>query len=855
MDETSPTRHLMTWPEYRFGDVQLEMSLKPYFDTSEATARRVAAELFTQWLPLCRHAETVSVMLWMGDGSEILEYGGDLDAEFEWGRYHGSANANVVHPARKPADGNRDEAGIGVYHDASDPEGLGLHRRPYLYREDPARFTFRWLRSTIALLKEVGGQVTGKRVLVGETFDTGPEFSVSRFKYAWHPEICGGGQSWGGKFLRCEARLEADDRPYATFPKGIPAGTPFGRFLGRQARRFLDDLGFDFLWLSNGVGFGLEPWSLTGGLFDGLRFHPDRATATRDRILEFWTELRTELGPATRLRTRGTNLTTGVDLSTDAAPLREVYAEDMGADAPVNSPWAALDADFGLEFAGWMSHVARRPGRGYRFRFYTHDPWWMNSPWLDRYGRQPHDLYLPLSICRLRRDGSAEPPRDLAFLTVDDSLGEMPPKVPAEVVPHLLRAREFVPDAPAPLVWVYPFDDYHRKVFEAPQALEEVFFGDWFVRGMINQGLPLNTVADAAEFLDLAASHPERLLGSVLVTPVPDPGSGLERALLAHAKRGGSALLYGPLPEGSRALARALNLRREPAALEGDFEVHLPFFPRGEEDPGTARHIRHTALFSGGGMAEVLHRDDDPDTQVLALALQHGAGRVASLVRRQPSGGLLAWVRGSLTSSEFDPADPRPVRGPLLRPFPEARFFPAERLARFALARLGWELCAAAEGPDQRRPYLCLHRHLNAVVFSGYHPDETARLRVRLPCGAPALEGCHNVLREGRTEISGRIAWHHECRVLVEGQDSGTVHCRYAPVVMHGVRRRLLVSGLRGARVRFLPEPGSEPRLRILRDPVFPYFVGDFVEPRVEPSPLGPCATVERADGTLLFQW
>ena len=46
----------MTWPEYRFGDVQLEMSLKPYFDTSEATARRVAAELFTQWLPLCRHA-------------------------------------------------------------------------------------------------------------------------------------------------------------------------------------------------------------------------------------------------------------------------------------------------------------------------------------------------------------------------------------------------------------------------------------------------------------------------------------------------------------------------------------------------------------------------------------------------------------------------------------------------------------------------------------------------------------------------------------------------------------------------------------------------------------------------------
>lgn len=77
---------------------------------------------------------------------------------------------------------------------------------------------------------------------------------------------------------------------------------------------------------------------------------------------------------------------------------------------PVNSPWAALNFNTGVELAAWMSHVAEAPGGEFPFRFYIHDPWFRNSPWLDRYGREPWDIYLPLSIGRLGASGKIETP-------------------------------------------------------------------------------------------------------------------------------------------------------------------------------------------------------------------------------------------------------------------------------------------------------------------------------------------------------------------------------------------------------------------------------------------------------------
>src|SRR5690606_10902144 len=111
---------------------------------------------------------------------------------------------------------------------------------------------------------------------------------------------------------------------YAGFPEGIPQDTPFGTFFGRQTQHFLTDLGFDYIWLSNGFGFGMETWAATGAIFDGKQFDREKIFDTREKIIDFWELFRKEC-PDFRVETRGTNLATGIDLAADGVDLREIY--------------------------------------------------------------------------------------------------------------------------------------------------------------------------------------------------------------------------------------------------------------------------------------------------------------------------------------------------------------------------------------------------------------------------------------------------------------------------------------------------------------------------------------------------
>ena len=75
-----------------YKNVTLEVSLKPFKQTDEAYIRKVCEEIFVQWYPLVKDCESVSVMLWTSDGSEMLDYAGDLDDSFDWCKYLGTAN-------------------------------------------------------------------------------------------------------------------------------------------------------------------------------------------------------------------------------------------------------------------------------------------------------------------------------------------------------------------------------------------------------------------------------------------------------------------------------------------------------------------------------------------------------------------------------------------------------------------------------------------------------------------------------------------------------------------------------------------------------------------------------------------
>ena len=253
-----------------FQRVTLEMSPKPFRSMEEPYVRSVCRDLFTQWAALIRRVDSVAVMLWTADGSEILEYRGQMSGNIEWARYIGIANP----PAVAPAD---------------DPGRIGPHSISKLYMDNPPRMTYGSLALIVRTLKQVGRELTGKPIYVGATFDPGPEFAKSPFKYVRHPEIANDETMGKGTFVTCVTRLHADATPYAAFPGGIPEGLSLGTFLGGQSQHFLTDMGFDYLWLSNGFGFSISPWAVRGPLFDGKRFDTTRAPGAarqHPRVLE-----------------------------------------------------------------------------------------------------------------------------------------------------------------------------------------------------------------------------------------------------------------------------------------------------------------------------------------------------------------------------------------------------------------------------------------------------------------------------------------------------------------------------------------------------------------------------------------
>ena len=174
-------------------NVSLEMSLKPFKHTDDAYLERICRKLFDQWFTLTKYADEVSVLLWTADGSEILEYSGDLDEEMEWARYVGGATRRM---ALNPHD----------------PDRIGLHSRPYLYMDEPPVITYALLRRIVQMLKRIGGERNDKPIRVGATFDPGPEFAKSPFKYERHNEICGG-DTIGARSFVCRACHSQRRRP------------------------------------------------------------------------------------------------------------------------------------------------------------------------------------------------------------------------------------------------------------------------------------------------------------------------------------------------------------------------------------------------------------------------------------------------------------------------------------------------------------------------------------------------------------------------------------------------------------------------------------------------------------------
>ncbi|MGF7143941.1 hypothetical protein HNQ56_002371 [Anaerotaenia torta] len=807
----------------KFKNITLEISLKPFYSLEEEAIKEVCTRFFRQWNDLLEDAAMVSVLLWTSDGSEILEYTGDTEEKFEWARYIGGANPRM--------DWDRE----------NDPKRINLHAIYYPYRENPIEPTYGDYKALIGYIKEIGRKETGREIRVGATFDPGPEFAKSEFKYIRHNEICIGESMGKSSMVCCYARLKAEDRAYAGFPEGIQEGTPFGTFFGRQARIFLQDMGFDYLWLSNGFGFGTETWGMIGATFDRNQFYEDRMEQVQKQIMEFWKLFREECNFP--VETRGTNLTLGIDLASDAVNLKKIYEGGFDILPPCNSPWAAINGDYGMELAGYMSRMAHLPEEDYIYRFYVHDPWWMNSPWLDRYERQPHDIYLPLAVARINRDGEMVLPTHLNFLTIDNSLGELPDICPREIIPHIQEAMRTAPDEASPLVWVYPFDEYCD--IEARRA-SKPFFEDMYIRGAINHGFSLSTVIAADYFEALLREGTLEVSGHIYVTPVPARGSRMNQVLCRFIKEGGKLMLYGSVSEAEECLLDLLNLRCE-SAISGICQVKSFLEEDGCEEEGADKVVIDPTL-SDGGIDTLLKHESDPSTRVLAVLSSEDKERVAGIYRAMEAwmGGAVIWLRGN-NSGRFLGKDAN------MTSYSEKEIYPTERFPRQAAGLFGFETIYSKKKQNSREPVVMLSRHENAFFYSGYSPDTTVRLKLRTPLGAPVLLGEETYLDRNRSVYQLPRAWHKECRVFVSQEDNGVISCRDIAPASYYMYRRIEVTGLVNAKVYAAPRTGYEGRTQILLNPRGPLVTGEELEIKLVDTPYGPMLELNNITGRIII--
>ena len=174
----------------------------------------------------------------------------------------------------------------------------------------------------------------------------------------------------------------------------------------------------------------------------------------------------------------------------------------------------------------------------YLFRYYPNDPWFWQNPWTDIFYGQAYDIYMPLATSVINSAGEITTPSTINFLTGDTEYGETDPLTGVQVAAHIRTALNDRPDNVGLITWIYPFEEYHRLAATGAAGQAEVFFGDWFVRSAINNGLPVATVGTPEAFdvlLSKRCAVPQTI--AFLPTAAVSPRRGCATAVWVAGER------------------------------------------------------------------------------------------------------------------------------------------------------------------------------------------------------------------------------------------------------------------------------------------------------------------------------
>ncbi len=778
----------------------LELGLKAFKKLDDKSIEETCHRVLDNWRALIEDAQSVDLLLWIGDGDEVFNWRGRMEDQITW-------NDTIGFNCQK----------YGAYPHSRHYQAWPP--RPYM--QNPPKVTYNHIKTIIAALKSTCQAMYGKPLLVGETIDAGPEFVESQFKFERHPELLKGGPKsqlpYSLAFLCCYARMKADGYPYATFPDGLPEGTPFGTFLGRQFKSMADAVGFDWLWLSNGFGLTHYAWSYLGEVFDGTQYRPHLAPESIKQFASFWQTFRQE-SPDRPIEIRGTNFSIGMDATAHGIDIREIYRiGNLHLPSP-NPPWGSNN--LGLEMAAHMSRISFSPSRAIPLRYYVCDNWFAVVPWWDYYNREPFDIYCPMSAARLNELGQAETPTDLKLFTINTGFGELSRTQALEITPHLRRAFDMAPDEAGPLVWVYPFSEYQDELHKTDGCIHKSFFGDWYIARAITAGLPLNTVVTTDNFAKLMADNPDIFKGRTLIIPAPAGDWPYVAKLISFIRSGGKAIIYGSLADTPKALRDLLNIELADP-VEGDLPVKLSMPTDSFSHPPKGRKLRHLGHNSDGGLQEVLRASDDAATQVRITAGSGKKKRIYALVRQMRSwkGGRVGWIHGSLP---FD------TRGSTLEPvnFDGTKFEDPTIWLRYLLADFGLDIRQNRDNAAVRPVNLFVSRSRGSFFFNGHTPESIASLRMSFDCGAPIFCERQMYVQDSVSQYHPDRSFHFECQAFVQQKQRSLITHKEQRTVASQTRR-FQIGGLKQATVTlFVPaEAVTAEKLQIRN--VIPYNIVD----------------------------
>ena len=189
--------------------------------------------------------------------------------------------------------------------------------------------------------------------------------------------------------------------------------------------------------------------------------------------------------------------------------------------------------------------------------------------------------------------------------------------------------------------------------------------------------------------------------------------------------------------------------------------------------------------------------DPSAGVEVLAEYVKGQERRPAALYRAVGNGGIL-WIRGT-NSFEIRPGSYNPT------PFAEDQYFHCERLFRYLLGRVGYEIEFHKVDPLLPDDCMTLRWHANGLYLVAYSKNTTGDRSFRFPDGAPVFSRCDTVLRNNRAFYHCERSVNQEGRIFVTGDDS-IITCRDVPQCFPGIQRRIEVTGLKNATVVYRPE-------------------------------------------------